>query len=325
MSIRITGRYIPVGKIRMRKAIVAAPEFLTQPSIQHADNYVGTVFTAVPGTFTPANATVSLRWLLGGVQVGTGLTYTPNAAGNLVLEVTLSNSGGTVKVSTAPLAITFKAPVFTVQPSISPAGGQMGTTFTADDGVIQNATTVTRQWYLNNVLINGATGTLWVSDGTGSLTVKITAVGPGGTIVATSPAVTVSPTQVVQHAPVWRTQPGLLGTFAEGTSVSISLQADDQENNIASYAITGGEMPNGLSIDMFNGMISGTLAEVVKDTSYSFEVTVTDRTNLSIKGTFTINVSNVKTTVTWETDNSTPLAQPAPGEPVSVQMGATST
>lgn len=324
MSIRITGRYIPVGKIRMRKAIVAAPEFLTQPSIQHADNYVGTVFTAVPGTFTPPNATVSYRWLLGGVQVSTATTYTPVAAGSLVLEVTLTTSGGTVKVTTAALVIIFRPPVFTVQPSISPNGGTMGTTFIGQDGTYSNATTVVRQWLLNGQPINNQTTNNYVSDGTGSLTYRITLTGQGGTVSATSPAVTVTASVTPQHAPRFTVAPGLLGTFAEGSSVSIPIPAADDENNIQTFAITSGQLPGGLVIDMFSGVISGTLAEVTQDMSYDFEVTVTDRTNLSVKGTFTIKVANVKTTVTWQTDNSQSLAMPAPGQPVNVSMGATS-
>jgi hypothetical protein len=102
------------------------------------------------------------------------------------------------------------------------------------------------------------------------------------------------------------------------------LEADDVENNISTYTVTGGMLPNGVSLNTFSGLISGELAEVDKDTSYTFEITVTDRTQLVLKGNFTINVSNVKTTVTWNTPNDQPVSNAAPGEPVNIYMGAQS-
>jgi hypothetical protein len=226
---------------------------------------------------------------------------------------------GMIKIS--PL---FIPPQFLTQPTITPQGGAMGTVFTGNDGEIRAATITKREWFLNDKLINGATTNTYTSDGTGSLTYKVTAVGKDTTITAISSPVTITPSQVVQHAPTWRTRPGLLGTFAEGSSVSIPLEADDVENNISTYTITGGMLPNGVSLNTFSGLISGELAEVDKDTSYSFEITVTDRTQLVLKGTFTINVSNVKTTVTWNTPNDQPVSNAAPGEPVNIYMGAQS-
>lgn len=323
MSVKLIGKYTPGGRIKIRRAALP-PVFVTNPTISHADLYSDSTYTAQDGTFNPANAIVSRKWKLSGMVIGTGGTVVPNTSGSLVLEVTISTSAGKVTLSSDPLTIIVRPPVFTVQPSISPTNAQMGTLFTGNDGKATNFSTITRQWFLNGFAINGQTGPTYLSDGTGSLTVKVTAVGPGGTVTATSPAVTITASPVVQHAPEWKVQPGLLGTFAEGSSVNIPLQATDQENNISTYAVTGGTLPGGLVIDMFSGVISGTLAEVTTDTSYKFEVTVTDRTNLSVKGQFTINVANVKTTVTWNTDNSSDLVAPAPGQSVNTSVNATS-
>lgn len=324
MSIRITGRYIPGGVIKMRRALVALPVFLSQPDIQYSTTSPDSLFTARPGTFTPSDVTVSYRWLLNNIQISTGETVTPNAVGSLVLEVTLTKSGGSVKATTAPITLAYAAPAFTLQPSISPSSAIQGTTFTANNGTITGATSVTRQWLLNGVVIRNQTGTTYVSDGTGALTLRVTAVGPGGTTVATSAAVTINPTPVVQNAPEFVTLPGLLGTFAEGTSISIPINVSDVENNVSTWTVTGGELPSGVTLDMFTGVIAGQLGEVTADVVFSFKIKVTDRTGLFVEGTFSINVANVKSMVTWETDNSEALAQPAPGEPIQIKLQAKS-
>lgn len=215
-------------------------------------------------------------------------------------------------------------PRILTQPSISPATAAMGSTFTGTDGTFSAATVTKREWLLNDRVVNGATGKTYISDGTGKLVYRVTAVGRGGTLTAVSAPVTITASQVVQHAPTWRTRPGLLGTYPEGSSVSIPLQADDVEGNIDTYAITGGTLPNGLSLNIFTGLLAGTLAEVEQDTSYTFEITITDRTQLTLKGNFTINVANVKTTVTWVTPNDQPVVDTAPGQPVNMNVGAQS-
>ena len=324
MSVKLIGRYNPGGMLRVRRALFP-PVFSVLPSITSTETFTDSTYTANLGSFAPSKSVPTYRWLLNGVAVGTGNTVVPNAVGSLVLEVTLTNKAGTLVKTTTAVSVTTRAPAFTTQPSITPTNAQMGTTFTGNKGVVINASTYTYQWYLNGNKINGQTASTYVSDGIGSLTFQVTATGPTGLkVVATSPAVTITSSPVVQNAPTWTVQPGLLGTFAEGSSVSLPLMASDKENNIATYGITGGQLPNGLSIDMFSGVISGTLGEVIADTSYTFEVTVTDRTNLTLKGNFTINVANVKTTVTWQTPNDQPVGDTAPGQPVNINLGASS-
>lgn len=324
MSIRIIGPYKPMGRLHFRIA-TTLPVFTVDPTITNADLYSDTLFTANPGVYSPAKVVPVYSWKLNGVEISTSKTVTPGAAGTLTLTVTLTNSRGSVTKTLGPLTVAARPPVFTVQPSISPLSATMGTTFTGNKGSATNTATYSYQWLLNGKIIKGQTGLTYVSDGVGSLTFQVTATGPTGIkVVATSAAVTVSASQIVQHAPTWDTQPGLLGTFAEGTGINVQVQASDVENNIASYAVTGGTLPGGLSLDPFSGAIAGTLAEVTADTSYSFEITVTDRTNLTLKGTFKINVSNVKTTVVWDTPNDQPVVDTAPGQPVSMNVGAQS-
>ena len=215
-------------------------------------------------------------------------------------------------------------PRFLSQPSISPESGPMGTTFTGQTGTISNATFVVQQWLLNGVEINGQTSETYVSDGIGELTFRVRATGTNGFVEATSLPVTISAPTAVQNAPEFFTSPGLLGTFPEQTSISIPIQATDTENNISTWTVVSGELPPGVTLNMFNGTISGQLGEVTADKTFTFKIKVTDRTNLSVEGQFSINVANVKTTVNWETGNEEALAMPAPGEPIKIQLGASS-
>jgi len=199
----------------------------------------------------------------------------------------------------------------------------MGTTFTGDDGAVHAASITTREWVLNGVVIDGQNTNTYVGDGTGDLVYRVTAVGRGGTVVGESSPVTITSIPTKLNPPEWQTLPGLLGTFAEDSSVSIPVQATDEDNNISTYEITGGELPPGLSINMFTGLISGHIAEVTQDTTFTFTVKVTDRTDLSITGEFSINVANVKTTVTWDTESGT-VSDTAPGVPINIKLGAQS-
>lgn len=82
------------------------------------------------------------------------------------------------------------APVFVVQPSITPTSGVAGTTFTANDGQASNATSYSRRWLLDGTSIG--TGTTVVPVVAGSLVLEVTAENTAGMATATSGAVTVT-------------------------------------------------------------------------------------------------------------------------------------
>lgn len=82
------------------------------------------------------------------------------------------------------------APVFVVQPSITPTSGAAGTTFTANDGQASNATSYSRRWLLDGTSIG--TGTTVVPVVAGSLVLEVTAENLAGMVTANSQAVTVT-------------------------------------------------------------------------------------------------------------------------------------
>lgn len=97
---------------------------------------------------------------------------------------------------------TTPAPVFSVQPSITPTSGTVGTEFTADDGEASDTTSYTRRWLLDDVEIG--TGTTVTPEAAGSLALEVTATGPGGSTVATSDPVTVSAVPTPTPSPAFR-------------------------------------------------------------------------------------------------------------------------
>ena len=82
------------------------------------------------------------------------------------------------------------APAFTAQPSITPASGNTGQTFTASPGTVSNGSITSRQWLLNGTSISS--GLTAVPGVAGTLTYQETATGAGGTTLSALQSVTVS-------------------------------------------------------------------------------------------------------------------------------------
>ncbi|MEH3121068.1 MAG: hypothetical protein PGN16_03665 [Sphingomonas phyllosphaerae] len=97
------------------------------------------------------------------------------------------------------------APVFAVQPSISPTNGAVGTTFTANDGSASNATTYTARWLLNGTAIG--TGATVTPNAAGTLVREVTATGTGGSTTATSSGVTVTANSTPANALTYAGEP----------------------------------------------------------------------------------------------------------------------
>jgi len=102
----------------------------------------------------------------------------------------------------------------------------------------------------------------------------------------------------INQSPVWQYSSGSLGSFNEGTSVSISALATDPESNSLTFAITTGSLPSGLSLNTSTGAISGTAPSLAQNATYSFTVSVTDSANTTISRSFNITINSI---LTWST------------------------
>ena len=128
---------------------------------------------------------------------------------------------------------------FTAAPTISPASGIVGTTFTAIDGAVVNGSVVSRRWLLKNAVIG--TGLKVVPAVAGVLVLEETAAGVGETVVSTSVAVTVG-ARLAFSAPLGR------GTAAPaGTTLLNRAAGSTFTTTIA-----------GLTIDNATGAVTGT-------------------------------------------------------------------
>ncbi|NDB58914.1 cadherin repeat domain-containing protein, partial [bacterium] len=105
----------------------------------------------------------------------------------------------------------------------------------------------------------------------------------------------------VNDTPIWSTSAGNLATFFDSTrsSVNIALSATDEENNTLTYSIVSGSLPSGVTLNSSTGVISGTAAAVVSDTTYSFVARVSDGSNTADRSFNIVVKAPIITTFTY--------------------------
>jgi len=91
----------------------------------------------------------------------------------------------------------------------------------------------------------------------------------------------------VNDYPLWTTSAGLLSTVNAGSSVSIQLSATDEENNTLTYSSSS--LPAWLSLNSSTGLLTGTVPTISSNTTYSFNISVTDSVNTAVSRAFSIN------------------------------------
>jgi hypothetical protein len=94
------------------------------------------------------------------------------------------------KAVNIPIGAIAPPPSFTAAPSITPGSGTTATTFTANDGTVEDGTVTGRRWLLAGTVIG--TGATVKADAAGSLVLEVSATGTGGVTTAKSAAVTVA-------------------------------------------------------------------------------------------------------------------------------------
>jgi hypothetical protein len=105
-------------------------------------------------------------------------------------------------------------------------------------------------------------------------------INPDGGSAIRVPGVTAS------ASPAWQTGSSLADQY-DGVVITLSLVATDA----ASYAVTSGSLPPGLSLAANTGVISGTVTGVSNDTTYTFTVTATDAQLQDSPRTFTVTIT----------------------------------
>jgi hypothetical protein len=300
------------------------PLFTVDPSITPSAGIVGvTTYTGNDGEFT--GGTITARdWYVGTEFVGSGPTNIPQITGNLTYRVTVVGNGGTTIANSAPASVELPdPPVFIRTPSVTPTSGLMNATFTADPGEWTGATSVTREWLVNNRVLIGSNGLTVIPMKVGQLVYRVTLSNAAGTVVATSTPVTVNVNPAIAQPPTWITGSGYFGSFEEGSEFSELFNATDPNGGPLEYSIVSGTLPPGLSLNISTGELFGTIGAVEETTNFTFTLRVMDETNLTSDRQFEIQVQNVKSDVFWDTPEGS-LGEPSAGSLFSTKLAARS-
>jgi len=104
---------------------------------------------------------------------------------------------------------------------------------------------------------------------------------------------TLDPAGTIDRDPVWSTASGSLGSFSDGTSVSVTLLASDPDGSSVTYSLQSGTLPSGLALNSSSGVISGTASVVANDTTSSFTIRATSNSQTADRAfSITITASN---------------------------------
>lgn len=100
----------------------------------------------------------------------------------------------------------------------------------------------------------------------------------------------------VNDSPSWTTSAGSLGSFDEGSSVSLVVAATDEENNTITYSSSN--LPAWLTLNSSTGALTGTAPSISSSTTYSFIISASDGINTATSRSFSITINSI---VSWVT------------------------
>jgi len=132
----------------------------------------------------------------------------------------------------------------------------------------------------NSVAFVGTTSVRVTVPGLAAGTYPVYLVNPDGGTAIRVPGVTYS------ASPSWQTASSFADQY-DGVVLSLSLVATDA----ATYTLTSGSLPPGLTLNANTGVISGTVTGVTVDTTYTFTVVATDAQLQDSPRTFTVTIT----------------------------------
>ena len=122
----------------------------------------------------------------------------------------------------------------------------------------------------------------------------------------------------VNNQVTWTTPVGSLGNFAEQVAISVSAVAAD--DSTITYAVASGStLPSGITLNTATGLLSGTLADVASNTTYTFTLTASDGSNPAVSRQFSILANAAPT---WTTSAGS-LGTFSENTSISVTVAAT--
>ena len=100
--------------------------------------------------------------------------------------------------------------------------------------------------------------------------------------------------------PAFSVAAGSLGSSKSGSTVSLSTPATEPDGGAITYAITSGALPSGLSFNTSTSAITGTAPEVSAATTSNFTVTATDNENQSTSRAYSITITPILATDSFD-------------------------
>jgi len=202
------------------------------------------------------------------------------ASGASLAADSLTVNGGSVTALTFPTYTSISPNTITnAQTSITITGtgfvngavvnaiASSGAIYTPDSVTFNSSTSISATFTLTN-------------DGTYYIRIE----NPNGLAVrSTSADLTVS------DAPTWVTAAGSLGSIAEGSAGSFTVEATS--DSAVTYAKTTGDFPGGFTLNASTGVISGTESGATAETTYAFTIRATDAESQVADRAFSITVT----------------------------------
>ena len=102
----------------------------------------------------------------------------------------------------------------------------------------------------------------------------------------------------INAIPVWQTTAGSLGIFAEQVNATLYALSLTDDSTITYALASGSTLPSGVTLNSSTGVISGTLPDILTNTTYNFTVNASDGANPVVPRSFSItsNAAPVWTT-----------------------------
>ena len=250
-----------------------------KPTVSPTTPTVGSVVTASPGTWTPADTALAYQWSADGTPISgaTSNTYTPvsgDIGKTLTVTVTGTRTGYTSASSTSdPTAAVVAAPAITPgTPTISYAGSapQVATQVTASPGTWNpSGLTFSYQWKADGNPIAGATSATYVPlPATAGKQLTVTVTGSKAGLVSQSATSDPTPAVLAQTTVANLTAPSVSGIPRLG----FTLSADDGVWYPFAATTTRQWLRNGVPIA---GATSTTYTPGPSDVGAVFSVSVT--------------------------------------------------
>ncbi|WEK61208.1 MAG: hypothetical protein P0Y60_00170 [Candidatus Microbacterium colombiense] len=188
---------------------------------------VGTELAVVAPVTDPDATSAAYSWVVDGLVVGTGLTFTPRTADlgkKLSLAVTASRDGY-ISVESTTVETVVGSGAFSSAPTPAIVGtAKVGIALKASPGTWSPSAKFTYRWLRNGAAIRGATASTYklvAADWKTRITLEVTAVSAGYTTTKAVSAPTAAVVKPFTKAP----RPRVTGTVRVGATLTASLSA----------------------------------------------------------------------------------------------------